>query len=155
MLNTVSKAIIILLLAPMVAWAKPNGGAMHPCGAEGLHHMPRPGFTQDELPPYLADLTLSEQQKATIKQIVNAKGEAMKTKMDEAFKLKMQIHNFPFSMDYSEDKVKALIAQATQSMAQAQLEKAQIDNAVYQVLTEEQREQLKTKMADFPHPPKG
>ncbi len=155
MLNTVSKAMAILLLTPMVALAKPNGSGMPPCGAEDMHHLPRPGFTQNELPPYLADLALSEQQKTTIKQIVSAKGEAMKAKMDEAFKLKMQIHNFPFSMDYSEDKVKALIAQATQSMAQAQLEKAQIDNAVYQVLTEEQREQLKTKMADFAHSPRG
>jgi len=142
----ISNYFIILGFLPLIAWAKPDFGDMPPhCDKHPLlRHKP---FAGDELPPFLSDLELTQTQMEQVKKLFSAKGAQVHDNMQDAFKLKAELHQLPFSNEYTEDKAKALISSSIQTHAQAMLEKARLDNAIFLLLTSEQKEQLKAHMA--------
>ncbi|MDO9104089.1 MAG: Spy/CpxP family protein refolding chaperone [Methylovulum sp.] len=149
MLKIYPKSILVLTLLPVLALAGPEFGGLPPCEKGGRPSMPHHGVIGNELPPYLTDIDLTQTQKDQIKQLVSAKGQGFQQKWQESFKLKAQIHELPFSSDYTDDKAKALISNSIQTHAQAMLEKSQLDNAIYRLLTSEQKEKLKANRAAF------
>lgn len=98
------------------------------------------------LPPFLHGLDLNAQQQSDIK----TKLTAHSTLKDETWKnghaFGIQLHQLSFSNDYSEDKATGLIEKSVASHKQQVLQKTNLDNAIFKLLTGEQPAALEAKL---------
>lgn len=100
-------------------------------------------FNSGELPPHLRNLNLSAEQRAKIIEILKTRGPALQEKAKAGWSAYNDLNKLAFSTDYSPQQAKALSDTAVRLMAEASLLHADMENAIYQLLTPEQQQQLK------------
>ncbi len=104
----------------------------------------------------LRQLDLTDEQKEEIKEISKTQREAMKASMEENRETKMaemQQHkaaelDLVLSADFNEADAQALAATMVEKQQTRYVEKLRLQNEVLNVLTEEQKEELKTLQAE-------
>lgn len=119
-------------------------------GPDGQFHRGPGTFSADRLPPYLDGVNLSEAQRTAIKDILKAKGEALRGKMQEGRTGPDELRQLSLSTEYSPEKAKALVEARSARMAEIALLHADLDNAIFLKLTAEQQQQVKQKAAACP-----
>ncbi|QWF70457.1 Spy/CpxP family protein refolding chaperone [Methylomonas paludis] len=142
------KIMLILSLAPLAALANPvdvNCGQFpdHPPGHHGH------GGFGDQLPPYLEKIDLSSAQKTEIKNLLESRKAEFAAKFGQDKSAIQELHKLSFSNEYSTEKAKALIEKATVSHQEKVLQKAELDNTIYKLLTSEQQQKLQAEIANF------
>lgn len=95
-----------------------------------------------------ADLNLTAEQKDKIGQILKEDRDERMKGFKKAGEVNRELHDLSWSDDYSDDKVKAIVDKYHDEMYDAAIQRAKSDNAIYQVLTPEQREQFKKNRKD-------
>ncbi|MDT4328751.1 Spy/CpxP family protein refolding chaperone [Methylomonas sp. MED-D] len=162
-------SILVLMLAlPVAAQAQPTFGAAPRDWAvmyanndvdpelEGPAHGGRPPHHQakhpgGELPPYLAKLELSEQQKTAIKALIKTTLGEPGAKRDEFRDAVREQHKLSFSSEFSEDAAAKLIDNQLAEQRRAMLQKAKLDNGIFKLLTSEQQQAMLADMAKRDH----
>jgi Spy/CpxP family protein refolding chaperone len=106
----------------------------HEHGMRGMH---------DEMMGFFSRaLNLTDDQKAQMKAIMQKEHPAMKPLMQQEHQIDQQIRQY-VEGTYDEAKVRALAAQKSQVQVELTVAHTRIHNEMYQVLTTEQRAQLK------------
>lgn len=143
------KLILMAGLLPVFVSANPRmPGDFPPHGEFGkppMHH-PMPEDA-DRLPPFLQELGLSEQQQSEIKSLLKAHMNLMGETRKNDHAIKMQLHQLSYSGAYSEQQATALIEQVLAAHRTQALQQAQLDNAIYKVLTAEQQAVVQAKIS--------
>lgn len=104
-----------------------------------------------ELPPYLAKLDLSEQQKTAIKALIKTTLGEPGAKRDEFRDAAREQHKLSFSSEFSEDAAAKLIDNQLTEQRRVMLQKAKLDNAIFKLLTSEQQQAMLADMAKRDH----
>jgi Spy/CpxP family protein refolding chaperone len=140
------KILLMLTLLPAVALANPFGHGESPCG--DFPHPRHHGFGggQEQLPEFLNELNLSDTQQAEVKTLLKSLHSELEAKHQEAQKINLEIKNLSFSDDYTDDKAGAINEKANAFHKEADLKKARLDNAIYKLLTTEQKQKLKARL---------
>lgn len=144
--------LIILGLLPGITAANPNFRGGHPPCMNGMP--PFHAFNHDNLPPFLADIDLTASQKEQIHALLKSRGTEVQEKMQAMFQSKAELHQSAFSTDYSEEKLKALIANSAEIAGQALLAKARLDHDIFMLLNNEQQQKLQQRAAEIEAPGK-
>ena len=84
-------------------------------------------------------LNLTDDQKAQVKQIMQAEKPNMKPLMQQEFQLHMQMAQLITSGSFDQAKVTALATQAAQTHIQVEVEHAKIASQIYQILDSTQK----------------
>jgi len=132
----------LALIFPLVLPAAPPAESME--GKPGCH----PPFTAkpfdaEHLPPHLNTLNLSDTQRAQIIEVFKTQGAGLRDKFEAVKKAHEALRGLSQSAEFSDDKAKVLAESGAQAQTEADLAHAQLDHAIYQVLTPTQQQQLK------------
>lgn len=143
------KLLLILPLLPAIALANPPMFGEPPCGdmPPSKHHKPVLG--ELPLPELLQQLDLTEKQLTEIKTLLKSHRANLEAKMDQDRTLINESHRLNFSDDYSEEKSVALFDKAYAIHKEIVLNKAQLDNAIFKLLSEEQQKKLQSKLVQL------
>lgn len=133
----------LLLVIPVLANANPGM-----CGVPERHGPPPGG---EVLPAYLPGLKLSDAQFDWVFDILHAQAPTLRQKRKALGKLEGELHTLTAAPDYSEAKVKSLADAVGKAMIEVTLVRAQTDRQIYDILTPEQRKQLRER-AGGPRP---
>lgn len=134
----------LFLAAPVMA-DKHNG-----CDKGGKHgEMAKKYKRGDGLPPMLRGIELTDAQKAEIKSLVEAQRADKKDRMETHWQTHKQLAKLSFADELDQAKLDALVADAAEAHVQRLTDKANLNNAIFNVLTAEQQQQLVQKMAEF------
>lgn len=146
------KSIAVMGLVPALVLANPSFMddqrfmAEPPCKSgmsQGRHGLP----DGEHLPPYLHHLDLTDAQQDSIKKLLQANKTAMDAQLKTGKEGFAELNGLALSDDYSEEKAAALIDKSAAFHRQMALQKTQLDHAIFQLLTPEQQQKLKTDMA--------
>jgi periplasmic protein CpxP/Spy len=96
---------------------------------------------------FAAKLNLTDDQKAQAKAIWQKEGPTMKPLMQQEHQLDLQLRQY-VEGNFDQAKVQAIAAQKSQLDAQMTVERTRIHNEMYQILTADQKAQLKQMEAD-------
>lgn len=140
------KFLLILNLLPALAFANPLPGEHPPHGGFGKPPMHRFMNDGDHLPPFLDDIDLSDQQESEIKSLLKSQAGKIGETMKKEHAIKKQLHQLSFSNDYSAEKAQALIEQTQSIHKEIALQKSQLDNAIFKLLTAEQQSRLQKEI---------
>ena len=102
----------------------------------------------DGIPLMLQGIDLNEDQKSEIKKLVEAQQTDKRNDMKSHWELRKKLNQLAFNDRLDQNKLEAIINEATESHADRLAKKAKLNNAIFNVLTAEQKQQLKQKMAD-------
>lgn len=143
------KLLLVLTLLPAIALANPPMFGEPPCGDRfhGKHH--KPGDGELPLPGFLQEIDLTEKQQAEIKNLLKINHDIFAAKMSQFRALKVEGHRLSFSKDFSEQKSLALFDKAYSIDKEIMLNKARLDNAIFNLLDEAQQKKLQSKMAQL------
>lgn len=126
----------------MDSWSAPRPGPGPHRGGHGQRFSPR-----DRLMKLMEDINVTEAQKQQIEALLKANEEKIRSSFKTEREARRELHRIGFSDDYSDDKVKALLAKLQPAHEQVVLEKARIDNAIFKLLTPEQQKQLQERLS--------
>ncbi len=141
-------ALALALAFPLTSLA--GAPADCPKGGPGGPYHGGPGpFSADRLPPYLDGINLTEAQRTAIKDILKTKGEALRSKWQDRRDNFEELRKLAFSADYTAEKAKALVEAGMADKTEVALLHAELDNAIFKVLTAEQQQQVKNKPMGF------
>jgi len=108
--------------------------------------MPGPGFGHehpwDVPPPYLAGLTLSEEQQDKVFGILHAAAPAIREQAKALRKARAALEDLTTTAQYEETRAKALAEASAKADSQLALLRARTQRDIYLLLTPEQRAQL-------------
>jgi protein CpxP len=173
MRNTLVKFVAICSLLPLLALAEPNPTPEPPAGDEmgsdawsvpgpgpgpgagfGRH---RGGFKHHAAPhqrlmKLMDEVKATDAQKKQIEELLKAHDEKMRNSFKDVREIHMEMRRIGFSADYSDDKVKALLAKLQPVHEQQALEKARLHNAIFKLLTPEQQKKLQGLMDKWEQP---
>lgn len=138
--------LFALSLLPGLVLANPPHHDGHPPHGEFRHHFKGDG---EHLPRFLHDIDLSEQQRNDIKSLLQAHASTAKENWSKHRALKTQLRQLSFSADFSDYKASALIEQGAALHQSEALERAKLDHAIFNLLTNEQQAVLKSKLEKF------
>jgi len=106
------------------------------------------GFGMEgHMPFFAAKLNLTDDQKAQAKTIWQKERPAMKTLMQQEHAADLQLREYAEG-NFDQAKVQALAAQKAQIQAQITVEETRVHNEMYQILTADQKAQLKQMEAE-------
>ena len=142
---------LIVLFAPLSLPAFPPAdgppGAHGPCGSDFRGPAPGALFDDDRPPPYLMELTLSEDQQDRIFAISHAAAPALREQAKAARKACEQLHDLGRTVPF-DDGLATTMAQALgKAEGQLMLLRARLEHEILAVLTAEQR----ARIADLEH----
>jgi periplasmic protein CpxP/Spy len=144
------KLLLVLNLLPTLALANPPMPGDHPPhGGFGKPLMRNHMHDGEHLPPFLQDIDLSDQQEGSIKSLLKSQTANIDETLIKEHNIKKQLHQLSFSNDYNTEKAQALIEQSLATHKTIALQKSQLDNAIFKLLTAEQQSQVFSKMAKF------
>lgn len=143
------KLMWLLALLPAIAMANPPMFGEPPCGE--MHFPKHHKFADGEqpLPEFLQQIDLTEQQRTEIKNLLKAHRGEFEAKMDQDRTLITESHRLSFSKSFSEEKSLALFDKAYAIHKETALNKAKLDNAIFNLLSEEQQKKLQRKLAQL------
>jgi Spy/CpxP family protein refolding chaperone len=95
------------------------------------------------------EVKVTDAQKKQIEELLKANEEKIRSSFKAEREIHEELHRIGFSADYSDDKVKALLAKMQPAHEQAVLEKARLHNAIFKLLTPEQQKKLQDIMAKW------
>ena len=134
---------VALTLVAGLAFAQQEGGpgGMHHGMRGGMHHQ----FMGGPFGMMLHQLNLTEDQKAQVKQIMQAERPNMKPLMQQQFQSHQQMMQLITSGNFDQAKATAIATQDAQVKIQMEVEHAKIGSQIYQLLDSTQ----KAKVADM------
>ncbi|MFI3121213.1 MAG: Spy/CpxP family protein refolding chaperone [Methylococcaceae bacterium] len=143
------KLLLILVLFPAIALAKPPMHGDYPCGDMPFseHHRPGPG-DEERMPGFLHRIDLTDKQQTEIKALLKTHRTETDAKMEAAKSIGKEIHHLVFSQDYNDDKIQTLFNKAAMIHRDTALQKSRLDNAVFKLLTAEQQKKLQSQFED-------
>lgn len=143
------KLLLLSSLFPALVFANPGAAGDCPSHGEfGKPPMPPHAHRDAEhLPPFLQDLGLNEQQQSNIKNLLKAHRNLMDETRKNGHANKLQLHKLNYSSAYTEDQATALIEQSLATHKTQALQEAQLDRAIFKVLTAEQQTAVQAKIA--------
>jgi protein CpxP len=141
--------LIIALLLPCIALAKPPFPGDSSCGDFRQHHHRHAGDDAEHFPIFLHDIDLSSQQQAEIKNIVKNSRAKFDPKLEELRNVESDLHRLSFSNDFSDKKIQALLDKSTSTHKKLGMLKATVDNSIYKLLTDEQKQKLQSNITRF------
>jgi len=141
--------LIIALLLPGMVLAEPPFHGDSPYGDFRPHHHGRGGDDPDHLPGFLHDIDLSTQQQADIKNLLKTSRAKFDPKVEEVKKVESELHRLSFSNDFSEQKIQALLDKSASTHQALALQKATVDNSIYKLLTDDQKQKLQSNITRF------
>ena len=136
-------AALAVLLGTAIAKSQTADDAPPPPPMHG-HHFDREGRMGHF---FAARLNLTDDQKAQAKAIWQKEAPTMKPLMQQEHQLSMQLRQY-VEGTFDQAKVQAIAAQKAQLDAQMTVERTRIHNEMYQILTADQKAQLKQMEAD-------
>ncbi|WP_181376127.1 Spy/CpxP family protein refolding chaperone [Novimethylophilus kurashikiensis] len=129
------------LLLPAAAVAQPGRPiAPEHCGVLP----PSPPFADDKflegpLPPFLHGLDLTESQRDAVFDILHAQAPMLRDRMKALRKGEEALRGLTLSMSYDEDKVRELLEENSENLAELTKLRIQGEHRIYTLLTAEQR----------------
>jgi len=143
--------LVMMSVIPALFLAAPAMADKHKgCDKGGKHgEMAKKHKKGDGVPRMLHGLDLTDAQKAEIKSLVEAQHTDKKDRMKSHWQTHKQLAKLSFADELDQAKLDTLIADATESQAQRLADRASLNNAIFNVLTAEQQQQLQEKMAKF------
>lgn len=142
------KLMILLSLIPIAAMANPVEHAGQECGDKSHHHQMKHKKAGD-IPFHLRDLDLTDTQTAQIKAMMEKRNADRQAQKGQSREIRKAIHDLTMSDNFNEAELESLIDQSMVLQKQRATERAKFHHDVFNVLTPEQQEQLKAKMAKF------
>lgn len=127
-----------VLLASSATFA---GQAMEP-PPDGNPPPPMAGHRSEPLPPFLRGVTLSEEQRDKIFEIMYAQMPAMRTREKELQQAGDTLMKLPLGPEFDDLKAKSLSDAIGRASADIALNRARADAKIYRLLTPEQRKQV-------------
>lgn len=103
----------------------------------------------DGIPRMLKGIELTEEQKTEIKKMVEVQEIDKKEDMRSHWELYKKLNQLAFNDRLDQNKLENIINEATEAHADKLAQKAKLNNAIFNVLTPEQQQQLKQKIAEF------
>lgn len=103
----------------------------------------------DGIPRMLKGIELTEEQKTEIKKLVEVQEIDKKEDMRSHWELYKKLNQLAFNDRLDQNKLENIINEATEAHADKLAQKAKLNNAIFNVLTPEQQQQLKQKIAEF------
>lgn len=144
------KGFLLGIIPAMILAAPAMADKHKSCTEDGKYtEMKQKHKDHDGMPRMLHDIDLTEQQKAEIKKLVEAEKANKDADMKSHWELHKQLNQLAFNDRLDQNKLDAIINEATQSHADKLAKRAKLNNAIFNVLTDEQKQQLKQKMAEF------
>ena len=95
------------------------------------------------------DLNLSEAQQTQIKDLKKAYWQANREAMKSGWQSRKALMQLSYAESVDQAKLDDLIAESRETYAAKLADKAELNNAVFNVLTAEQQQQLQQKMAEY------
>ncbi len=141
------KLFILLSLLPVAVMANPAGDGDRQCGDK--HHQRMEHRHAGDKPFFMQDLNLTETQQAQLKAMMEQRREERKTHKGQGREIKKAIHELTLSDNFNEADLEALVEQSMAMHKQRAMDRAKFQHEMFSILTAEQREQLKVKMAEF------
>lgn len=135
-------AMLAVLLGSAIAKSQTSEDAPPPLPMQGHGHgMPR--WSGDDMEHFLAaKLNLTEDQKKQAVALLQKEHPVMQPLFQQQHQIDIQLRQY-VEGTYDEAKVQALAAQKAQVEQQITIQQTRIHNEVYQLLTPDQKEQLK------------
>lgn len=152
--RTIAAGLLLMLAVPFSTLAAPpaEGDFGDQPPPMGKPHQ----FDSGELPPHLQSLNLSPDQHAKITALLKEREPALQEKARSGWKTHNDLRNLALSDNYTTEKARVFSEAGARIMAEVTLLHASLDNAIYQILTPEQRQQFKQLPAPGgPHGPKS
>ncbi|WP_296592809.1 Spy/CpxP family protein refolding chaperone [Methylophaga sp.] len=142
--------LMALSLIPALFLAVPAMADKHKSCDEGQKYgeMKKKHKDHDGIPRILQGVDLTEAQKSEIKELVEAQQTDKRNDMKSHWELHKQLNQLAFNDRLDQNKLEAIINEATESHADRLAKKAKLNNAIFNVLTAEQKQQLQQKMAE-------
>ena len=137
-------AFVAVLLGTVVAKSQTTDDAAPAPPPMHGHHMGR--GMEGHLHFMAAKLNLTDDQKAQMKAIMQKERTTLKPLHQQEQQIEQQLRQY-VQGNFDEAKVSALAAQKAQVQAQLTVEQARIHSQLYQLLTSDQKEQLKQMQA--------
>lgn len=140
-------AMLAVLLGSAIAKAQTSEDAPPPPPMHGHAHG-MPAWSGDDMEHFLAaKLNLTDDQKKQAVTLLQKEHPIMQPLFQQQHQLDIQLRQY-VEGNYDEAKVQALATQKAQVQQQITIQQTRIHNEVYQLLTPEQRDQLKQLEAE-------
>lgn len=143
--------LMMIGLIPALFMAAPAMADKHKSCEEGgkYSEMKKKHKEHDGIPRMLKGIDLTEAQKAEIKSLVEAQHQDKKTGMRSHWQMHKQLAELSFAETVDQAKLDTIIADATAAHEKRLVDKAQLNNQIFKLLTSEQQQQLQQKMAEY------
>ncbi|MBI5784489.1 MAG: Spy/CpxP family protein refolding chaperone [Rhodocyclales bacterium] len=99
---------------------------------------------REPMPPFLRGITLTEEQRDKVFEIMHAQIPSLRTREKELRQSREGLIKLSLSGEFDDLKAKALADAGARAMAEVVLTRARLDHKVYRLLTAEQRKQLES-----------
>lgn len=103
---------------------------------------PMMGPDQEPTPPFLHGVTLTEEQRDKVFEIMHAQIPALRTREKELRQSHEALLRVSLSGEFDDLKAKTLADAGARALAEIALTRARLDHKVYRLLTSEQRKQI-------------
>jgi periplasmic protein CpxP/Spy len=146
------KLFFALCLLPLAAIAHPGDKGDKPghCDKHGDKHGHQMKHKKaGDMPFYLRGIELTDAQKAQVKALMEKRHQDRQATKGEHKDIMKAIHELTRAETLNEAELERLIDKSLDMKKQAAMDKARFHHEIYQLLTEEQRQQLDEKMAAF------
>lgn len=141
------KLFVLLSLIPLAVIAAPSEDGAKKCG-DGHHHQMKHKMSGD-VPFYLRDLDLTDTQTAQIKAMMEKRHADRKAGKAAYWENKKAIHALTHSETLDETELEKRVDESLLMKKERSMERARFHHEMFNVLTPEQQEQLKAKMAEY------
>lgn len=141
------KSLLLLSLIPVAVMANPAEHDVKQC--DDKHHHKMKHKRSGDMPFYLRGIELDETQKAQIKALMEKRHTDRKADKADYWKNKQAIQQLTQAENLNEAELEKLVDASLEMKKQKAMEKARFHHEVFNLLSPEQQEQLKIKMAEF------
>jgi len=142
--------LMALSFIPALFLAVPAMADKHKsCGDDSKYSdMKKTHSEHDGIPRMLQGIDLNEDQKSEIKKLVEAQQTDKRNDMKSHWELHKQLNQLAFNDRLDQNKLESIINQATESHADRLAKKVKLNNAIFNLLNSDQKQQLQQKMAE-------
>lgn len=142
------KLMILLSLVPLAAIAGPSADDGKQCDGKRHHHQMKHKKSGD-VPFYLRDLDLTDTQKAQIKAMMEKRHEDRKANKKAYWENKKAVMELTRAETLDEAELEKQVEASLAMKKASAMERARFHHEMYNLLTDEQQQQLDAKMAEF------
>ena len=137
-------AVLALLMGSVIAQSQSTEDTPPPARH---HHAMAMGMRGHGMGFFAKQLNLTDDQKSQMKAIMQKEHPAMKPLFQQQHQIDLQLRQY-VEGQFDQNKVQALALQKAQIQAQITMKETQIHNQLYQLLTDDQKAQLKQMEAN-------